>query len=443
MPRSLRQGRLLGINLGKNKTSAEADASDFVKGVSTFGPLADYLVINVSSPNTPGLRDLQKRSALEALLRQVVEARDQLAARPVPASDAKQQASQPNDGKTPRRVPLVVKLSPDLSAKELDDVASVILETRRKGGNSSSGIDGVIISNTTISRPILPSTLPPDSPEWATLQEAGGLSGPPLRPLARKALQSVVGRFRDAGLEVIAAGGVSCPEDVLQATLDDGATAVQCYTAFGWQGVGMVSRWKEELRDLLASRDRGERQAGDKEAAPAVAVGEPSGSKASTTWRTLARSTALSVAQREQARRKTDEEALRKGVKDELRDLKRRLGGKEEDNNDTVWWPEAKDEAYHSLLRNAREALGLPLPALPNPKDDVVPPTMVLSGSTSAGGAATEDKGSSPERTVEVVGVLGEEYLQGPSKTGGEKSKSKSSSTSWKEWAGVDRSRRV
>lgn len=438
---------MLGVNLGKNKTSAEADATDFVKGVETFGPLADYLVINVSSPNTPGLRNLQKRAALESLLRQVVHARDQLAFRPVPTQEAKAdlQAAQ-------RRVPLVLKLSPDLSQKELDEVTSVILETRRKGANPASGIDGVIISNTTTSRPLLSATLPPDSPEWSTLREAGGLSGPPLRPLARKALQQVVGRLRDSGLEVIAAGGITTPEDVLQATLDDGATAVQCYTAFGWQGVGMVSRWKEELRRLLASRDAGEKQVGGRKAPPAIAIVEEP--PASNTWRTLSRSTALSLSQREAARKQADEEALRRGVRGELRDLQRQMGGDGDVNRtreDGVWWPAETDEPYTNLLRSAREALGLPSPALaakkaskgPDGSGDVVPPAMVLGGSTSAaaGGAPVEDKGSKEERGVQVVRIVGEEYVQGPSKADDATKGGKGQS--WMEWAGVDKGRRV
>ena len=123
IPRSLRPGQVLGVNLGKNKNSAADDISDYVEGVKTLGPFADMVIINVSSPNTPGLRGLQKRGVLEDLLRGVVKERDLLA--------------EP-------RPPLLVKIAPDLDDEELEDVAQAAM---------SAGIDGVIISNTTIQRP--------------------------------------------------------------------------------------------------------------------------------------------------------------------------------------------------------------------------------------------------------------------------------------------------
>lgn len=122
LPRSLRMGRLLGINLGKNKISSPDSHQDYIDGVEKLGPFADYLVVNVSSPNTPGLRSLQKKEAMEDLLNQVKSARNKLFHRP----------------------PLVVKIAPDLSDNEIEDIASVLIKTK---------IDGVIISNTTISRP--------------------------------------------------------------------------------------------------------------------------------------------------------------------------------------------------------------------------------------------------------------------------------------------------
>jgi dihydroorotate dehydrogenase len=122
LPRSLRMGRILGVNLGKNKTSSADSHQDYIDGVDKLGPFADYLVVNVSSPNTPGLRSLQKKEAMEDLLSQVKAARDKLFHRP----------------------PLVVKIAPDLSDQDIEDIASVIIKTK---------IDGVIISNTTVSRP--------------------------------------------------------------------------------------------------------------------------------------------------------------------------------------------------------------------------------------------------------------------------------------------------
>ncbi|CAO1629201.1 unnamed protein product [Parajaminaea phylloscopi] len=414
LPRSLRRGHLLSINLGKNKTSAEDDPSDFVRGVQTFGPLADYLVINVSSPNTPGLRDLQKRDSLQKLLKSVVQARDALPAR------------------AKGKVPLVLKVSPDMSEKEMDDVAGVILE--------SKGINGVIISNTTVSRPVGSSEwpLPAESPEWSTLRETGGLSGPPLRPLARKALQQVVGRLRGSGLEVIAAGGISTPEDVLQATVDDGASAVQVYTAFGWQGVGMVSRWKEELRSLVSSKEVKE-------------AGSP-------TYRVLMQQRLSALKKTQDEQRAKAEESLKRGVRGELDNLRKELGvGKKEggQNNETsVFWPETKDAAYNDLLRHVRSALGQQEPERPESsseqslspqqpsklatiQDDTVPPAMVLSsaGSTSA---PTEDRATGAERTEKIVGVRGREHSKGAG--AGQEA---SSSRDWREWVGVDGARRV
>jgi dihydroorotate dehydrogenase len=125
--RSLYGGHILGINLGKNKTTAEEDAyKDYVLGVQRFAPYADALVINISSPNTPGLRALQRREVLQGLLKKVVNARNE--------------TCKPN-----RKVPLLVKIAPDLTEHEVQDIAMAVKD---------SGIDGVIVSNTTIDRPL-------------------------------------------------------------------------------------------------------------------------------------------------------------------------------------------------------------------------------------------------------------------------------------------------
>lgn len=427
--RSLHEGRLLGINLGKNKTSAEDDPSDFVRGVSTFGPFADYLVVNVSSPNTPGLRDLQKREALVKLLREVVTARDRLPERAQ------------GEGQAKRRVPLVLKISPDLSSREFEEVTDVIL--------ASKGIDGVVVSNTTVSRPI--TSLPSDSPEWSTLREAGGLSGPPLRPLARQALKSVVGKLRGAGIEVLGCGGITTPEDVLQATTEDGASAVQVYTAFGWQGVGMVSRWKEEMRGLLAKRrDTGQ---------------EGAGQATSPTYKFLSHQILSTLRQSEEERKSRNRQDLKEEIKSELEKLRKEHGIPaspagtaaadsslpQQSSGNSVFWPEEKDTAYNSLLRESRRALGIDEPTRPQPAalgqptqeaGDKVPPAIVLQGGDAAGGGsggAVEDKGTKAERTVEVVGSIGDEYTRGAANKGS----STAASRDWREYSGVDKGRRV
>lgn len=138
---SLRTDRLLGLNLGKNKTSLPSSHTDYLDGVEALGSFADYLVINISSPNTPGLRSLQRREPIQELLSQAIQVR--------------------ND-KLPHHPPLLVKISPDCSDEELKDIAEVCLHV---------GIDGVIVGNTTISRPESLKT------SKEIVQEAGGLSG--------------------------------------------------------------------------------------------------------------------------------------------------------------------------------------------------------------------------------------------------------------------------
>lgn len=403
LPRSLRAGRLLSVNLGKNKTSAESDPSDFVEGVQRLGPLADMLVVNVSSPNTPGLRDLQKREALENLLKAVAEARDALPTRKTNSS---------SDESKERKVPLVVKLSPDLSSSELDDAAATIL---------SSGIDGVIISNTTIQRPASLAAALPQS-ELSTLQETGGLSGPPLRAFSRQALQQVVGRLREGGVEVIAAGGISTPEDVLEAT-HDGASAIQVYTSFGWQGVGMVSRWKEELREMIRQSRENDGRA-----------------QHSNTYRLLAHDAKSNLAQREKERKEAQRLALTKGsseVRQELDQLKKALGGgqsegdskKQDQSSDDTFFPEEGDDVYNDLLSSARKALQIKEPTRPlvseqvrqkeaeltqevirkrkamasvNPLDaSEAPPTLILQ---SAGGTDHPSDSRVKQDQVKIVG---------------------------------------
>lgn len=349
------------MNLGKNKTSAEDDASDFVRGVQTFGPLADMLVVNVSSPNTPGLRDLQKKESLQKLLTTLVEARDGLPAR----LDS-----------SVKKVPLVVKIAPDLSARELDDVASVIID---------AGIDGAIISNTTIQRPQeVAASLP--AKELPVFSETGGLSGPPLRPISRKALQQIVGRLREAEKEVIAAGGISTPEDVLEATRD-GASAVQVYTAFGWQGVGMVSRWKEELRELVRS----------------------GGEAHSNTWKYLSHESRVSLLKAEAERKRIAKESFQREstrVRSELDDLKRRLGVSSGESQG-VFWPDEDDETYNALLTKTRSALGISEPSRPSPKTQLrhteTPSTMTLQSSGTSSGTPIETSPQAADQTMKVV----------------------------------------
>jgi dihydroorotate dehydrogenase len=196
-------GLILGVNLGKNfDTPLESAGEDYLALLEVFAPLADYLAINVSSPNTIGLRRLQARDALQSLLADL---------------DRERQRQESQIG---RHVPLLVKLSPDLSSDELEDALEVIQAT---------GMDGVILTNTTLSREGVTSPL---------ASQPGGLSGRPLRERSTAMVARV--RYLTGGnLPVIAAGGVFTAQDVRE-KIDAGASLVQIYTGLVYQGPGMV-----------------------------------------------------------------------------------------------------------------------------------------------------------------------------------------------------------
>jgi dihydroorotate dehydrogenase len=198
-------GLVLGVNLGKNKdTPLEEAARDYLSLFDTFAPLADYLAVNVSSPNTVGLRRLQAREALENLLSNLSDRRIEFVKN------------------TGRRVPILVKLAPDLTGEELDDALAVMV---------GHEMDGVIATNTTIQRQGLSSPL---------AGETGGLSGEPLRPLSIK-MVSEINRRTTGKLPVIGVGGVSRVEHARQ-MLDAGASLVQIYTGLIYAGPGLVKQ---------------------------------------------------------------------------------------------------------------------------------------------------------------------------------------------------------
>jgi dihydroorotate dehydrogenase len=196
---------IIGVNLGKNKdTPLEEAADDYVSLMRTFSSLADYLAINISSPNTAGLRRLQGRDMLENLLGAIAQER---------------QTNTPPNGK---RIPILVKLAPDLSEGELEDALDVILRC---------GMDGVIATNTTLGREGLRSHLQ---------NETGGLSGSPLRARSETVLVQVLKRL-DGRIPVVSAGGIMCPEDAKR-RLDIGAALVQVYTGLVYAGPGLVRK---------------------------------------------------------------------------------------------------------------------------------------------------------------------------------------------------------
>ncbi len=210
LQRLRREGRkahkaILGINLGKNKNTPNEEAVfDYLALLQNFAARADYLAINVSSPNTVGLRNLQGRAALEELLTQVAAQRGMEQAR------------------LEKRLPLLVKLAPDLEEAELDDAVEVILRT---------GMDGIIVTNTTLGRAGLRSS---------AREETGGLSGRPLTGLSETVLAAVVKKV-EGRLPVVSVGGIMCAEDAKR-RLDMGAALVQVYTGLVYAGPGLVKK---------------------------------------------------------------------------------------------------------------------------------------------------------------------------------------------------------
>jgi len=199
LARRRRSALIVGVNVGKNKeTPLERAVDDYGPLVERFAPLADYLVVNVSSPNTPGLRGLQERDTLEALLKDLVQRR----------------------GTTP----LLVKLAPDLDDAALDRALEAIL---------AAGLDGVVATNTTLARDGLRTTT----------SEAGGLSGRPLTARAQAIVEAIT---RKTSLPVIAAGGIMTVDDARR-RLDAGAVLVQVWTGFVYRGPGFV---RELVRSL-------------------------------------------------------------------------------------------------------------------------------------------------------------------------------------------------
>ncbi len=205
------RGGPVGVNLGKNKDSVNTGA-DYAEAARALSGLADYLAINVSSPNTPGLRALQGRDQLQALIEQVRTARDRACPRDPP--------------------PLLVKIAPDLSPDELAEIAEVAI---------ASGIDGLIVGNTTVQRP--------ETLCGRHRGEAGGLSGQPLFVRSTEVLAQVY-RLTKGKIPLIGVGGVG-DADQAYAKIRAGASLVQLYTALVYEGPALVARIKTGLAQRL------------------------------------------------------------------------------------------------------------------------------------------------------------------------------------------------
>jgi dihydroorotate dehydrogenase len=233
---------IVGVNIGKTKRVAESAAiGDFTDSAERLAPHADYLVVNVSSPNTPGLRDLQAVDKLRPLLASVRAACDR-------ASPT-------------RRVPLLVKIAPDLADADIDAVADLALEL---------GLDGVIATNTTIARTGLTT---PDAAVAAL--GAGGLSGAPLAARSLAVLRRLRARLGPRVL-LVAAGGIQTADDAWQ-RIRAGATLVQAYTGFVYGGPA----WPRRIHRQLAARVRAAGLASIEQAIGAAAAPPEAGTDAS------------------------------------------------------------------------------------------------------------------------------------------------------------------
>jgi len=211
-------GGIVGVNIGANKDSADR-VGDYVRLIETFAPVASYFTVNVSSPNTPGLRDLQQATALDDLLTRVIDARERV---------------RKNAGDSP----VLLKIAPDLGLSELDEIVHIARSRR---------IDGMIVANTTLARP---SSLR----EQARGKEQGGLSGRPLFRLSTRMVAETYVRVEGA-FPLIGVGGIDSGGAALT-KIRAGASLIQLYSSMVYKGVGLVEAIKNDLSSTLLRTGR-------------------------------------------------------------------------------------------------------------------------------------------------------------------------------------------
>jgi dihydroorotate dehydrogenase len=212
------EGGIVGVNIGANRDSADR-AEDYVRLIETFAAVASYFTVNVSSPNTPGLRDLQQAKAFDDLLARVIDARERVRLRAGPT-------------------PVLVKIAPDLTLADLDDVVGIARKHR---------VDGMIVSNTTISRP---GSL--GARDKAA--QAGGLSGRPLFKLSTRILAETFVRAENQ-FPLIGVGGIDSSATAI-AKIKAGATLVQLYTGLVYRGIGLVAEMKAGISAAIKRGNR-------------------------------------------------------------------------------------------------------------------------------------------------------------------------------------------
>jgi dihydroorotate dehydrogenase len=211
-------GGIVGVNVGANKDAADRVA-DYVRLIETFAPVASYFTVNVSSPNTPGLRNLQQAAALDDLLAKVIDARERV---------------RQNAGDSP----VLLKIAPDLSLAELDDVVHIARSRR---------VDGMIVSNTTVGRP-------PSLREQARAGEQGGLSGRPLFRLSTRMVAETYVRAEGA-FPLVGVGGIDSGGAALT-KIRAGASLIQLYSSLIYKGLGLVDAIKNDLASTLLRTGR-------------------------------------------------------------------------------------------------------------------------------------------------------------------------------------------
>ncbi|MGH6816117.1 MAG: quinone-dependent dihydroorotate dehydrogenase [Hyphomicrobiaceae bacterium] len=205
---------IVGVNIGANKDAADRVA-DYVTGLETFCGTTDYVTVNISSPNTPGLRDLQAPAALDDLLGRLMAARERLAGMGKP------------------RVPMVVKLSPDIAEADLEPIAERLM---------AHGVDGIAVSNTTLARPRIADT--------HLAREAGGLSGRPLFHRSTVMLARIF-KYTQGRVPLVGIGGIDSGETAL-AKIEAGATLLQLYTGLVYEGPSLLARIRQHLAAAVA-----------------------------------------------------------------------------------------------------------------------------------------------------------------------------------------------
>lgn len=228
-------GGIVGINVGANK-DARNRVADYVRLIEKFATVASYVTVNISSPNTPGLRDLQQAGVLDDLLARVIDARERVTK---------------NAGPTP----VLLKIAPDLSLADLDDVVGIARARR---------VDGMIIGNTTVTRPA--------SLRDTQSSEAGGLSGRPLLPLADRMLAETYVRVEDA-FPLVGAGGIDSGASAI-GKIRAGASLIQIYSGLVFRGLGLVDEIKRAVVAML-ERDGAQNLADYVGADAAAATAEP------------------------------------------------------------------------------------------------------------------------------------------------------------------------